>query len=216
MCHHPGAICPYGITPLYTNNVCMELQTINVHVEKPSLLAHIELDILTLSLMLMSRDISSFLLKCRAAQNLADVLQLHAHICDIGLEAYPAVGNHLVFMMAEVQSLCYAEQVFNRLVHRTEYSWNSLIAASVRCGESHHALELYHKMQENGFLTPSSFACIALLKACAALKDLKKGSELHDVIVNGGFLETDTCIGSTLINMYAKCGALTKAQRVLE
>ena len=52
-------------------------------------------------------------------------------------------------------------------------------------------------------------------KVCAKKKDLFKGSKLHDDIVNLGMLEKSPYLATSLINMYAKCGALAKAKKVI-
>eukprot|EP00250_Pteridium_aquilinum_P011492 c20103_g2_i1 orf=1-540(-) len=55
-------------------------------------------------------------------------------------------------------------------------------------------------------------AFVALLRACAKSKDLYRGSRVHDDILQSGLLEQ---CSDALVNMYAKCGALTKAKDVL-
>ena len=57
---------------------------------------------------------------------------------------------------------------------------------------------------------------VALLKECAKRKDLKKGISLHIDILNKDLLRKNPYVGSTLVSMYAKCGALEKAQEVLD
>ena len=57
---------------------------------------------------------------------------------------------------------------------------------------------------------------VSLLKVCAQRKDLCKGTELHADIVKKGLLKKSPYLASALINMYAKCGVLSKAQQVLD
>mgnify|MGYP002776112745 CR=1 FL=1 len=59
---------------------------------------------------------------------------------------------------------------------------------------------------------------VSLLKACAKKKDLQRGMDVHSAMLEtaGGLLETNPFIGSSLIHMYAKCGDLPKAQKVLD
>ena len=58
-------------------------------------------------------------------------------------------------------------------------------------------------------------ASIALLKACAKKKDLHKGISLHGDMLKTGLLGRNRYVRSTLISMYAKCGALIRAREVL-
>ena len=59
-------------------------------------------------------------------------------------------------------------------------------------------------------------AFIALFKVCAKRKDLQQGIKLHAEIPKQVILENNPYLVSALINMYAKCGAFSKAKQVLE
>ena len=61
-----------------------------------------------------------------------------------------------------------------------------------------------------------SYSYMALLKDCTKKKDLQQGTKLHADIIKRGLLEKNPYLATTLINMYAKCGVLAKAQKVLE
>eukprot|EP00250_Pteridium_aquilinum_P024014 c28165_g1_i1 orf=1-303(-) len=101
--------------------------------------------------------------------------------------------------------MCHAQQVFSRLVHQDRCSWNSLITGNVRDGKARHALTLYKEMLDNGALCPDRSTYVSLLKACTMLKDLDSGQQIHESISMTRLLETDVYIGSSLVNMYAKC-----------
>ncbi|KAH7365539.1 hypothetical protein KP509_18G033700 [Ceratopteris richardii] len=61
-----------------------------------------------------------------------------------------------------------------------------------------------------------AYTIVALLKSCTDQKDLQRGCELHADAVDKGLLEGNVFLGSALVNMYAKCGALNKAQDVFD
>eukprot|EP00250_Pteridium_aquilinum_P001248 c11458_g1_i1 orf=2-562(-) len=54
---------------------------------------------------------------------------------------------------------------------------------------------------------------VALLRACAKNKDLYTGTRIHDAIMKRGLLKK---CSDALVAMYAKCGALAKAQALLD
>jgi pentatricopeptide repeat protein len=60
------------------------------------------------------------------------------------------------------------------------------------------------------------FVLVSLLKSYAKDKDLLKGITVHDEIVKKGLLRKSAYIASALIHMYVRCGALRKAQEVLD
>ena len=55
---------------------------------------------------------------------------------------------------------------------------------------------------------------VSLLKTCTNKKDLYKGIRLHGEIVKEKWFEKSPYIATTLVNMYAKSGMLTVAERV--
>jgi pentatricopeptide repeat protein len=55
-----------------------------------------------------------------------------------------------------------------------------------------------------------------MLKACGDTESIDKAEGIYDEIVNNGFLHKDPILGTALVDMYAKCGILLKAQEVLE
>ena len=57
---------------------------------------------------------------------------------------------------------------------------------------------------------------VNMLKSCGKNKDLRKGRRLHDDILRKGLLGKNPYVASSLVNMYAKCGSLTKAQELLD
>eukprot|EP00250_Pteridium_aquilinum_P030496 c41452_g1_i1 orf=258-455(+) len=59
------------------------------------------------------------------------------------------------------------------------------------------------KTEHPGFVT--------LLRGCAKSKDLHRGSRVHADLLKWGLLEQSSHVADALVNMYAKCGALTKA-----
>eukprot|EP00250_Pteridium_aquilinum_P000185 c1020_g1_i1 orf=3-662(-) len=161
-------------------------------------------------------ELTSILLKCSKGRNLAHALRMQAYLGDLGLEAHASLGNCLVFVLVQVESICHAEQVFDRLLLRDKRSWNSLIIGHAKYGDPQHALALYQLMLENDSLDPSAYSFIALLKVCSALNDLERGQELHIEIARRNLLEQNVFIGSSLVNMYAKCSALEMAHDVFD
>eukprot|EP00250_Pteridium_aquilinum_P022069 c25297_g15_i1 orf=1-915(-) len=154
--------------------------------------------------------------RCGKQRDLLHALHLHAYICEHGLETHALLGNRLMEMMVEVGAMAHAQMVFNRLPYQEECSWNCLITGYVDCGELKHALILYMKMRETYSLHPSAYTFVALLKACTLLKDLQRGDNIVEEIVKEGLLDGNVFLGSTVINMYAKCGLLSKAEDVFD
>jgi pentatricopeptide repeat protein len=56
----------------------------------------------------------------------------------------------------------------------------------------------------------------SILKACGRAGAVEKGKCTHGMIVDKGMLEKDIVLGNGVIDMYARCGMLARAQQVLE
>ncbi|KAH7441550.1 hypothetical protein KP509_03G043000 [Ceratopteris richardii] len=98
------------------------------------------------------------------------------------------------------------------------HSWDALIVAYVKHHEPKHALSLYLQMHRNrnNSICLSDYAVVALLKACASLKDVQTGYVLHMKAVHVGLLESNTYVGCSMIDMYAKCGFISTAHEVFK
>lgn len=156
-----------------------------------------------------------FLSKCRKERNRPFVLRLHAYMVKCGLEAHITFGNYLVVLLVEVGCIHTACAVFDKLVFRNEHSWNSLLIGYVRFGKPQQALSLYRlgKHESIGF---NAYTVVELLKACTELKDVETGSDLHAHVAKMGLFKDDLFVGSSLVDMYAKCGSLVKAQQAFD
>eukprot|EP00250_Pteridium_aquilinum_P018089 c23934_g1_i1 orf=1030-3666(+) len=152
--------------------------------------------------------------KCRQNKNLAHAKCILKYIRDHGLETHPILASRLVPMFVDCGSVTIAQQVFDKLAERSEFSWTSLIQGYIYQGDLHHAFDMYHKMRDDG-VHPSKFTFVSLLKASAHRKSIDRGREMHMEVVNEEF-ESNVFVGNSLIDMYAKCGCLIDAQEVFD
>ena len=122
------------------------------------------------------------------------------------------VGNALIDMYAKCGALFEAESVFNKIQDRNVGSWGVLIAGYVEHGYEEKAL-CYFK---HGYdcLFPDAFTFRSILEACGIIGAIEKGKEIHFLIIKKGLLDEDISVGNALVDMYAKCGILAKAQEV--
>ncbi|KAH7315015.1 hypothetical protein KP509_21G030500 [Ceratopteris richardii] len=167
----------------------------------------------------VSPDSSTYalLLKaCGSAQNVEKGIELHTEIERKELvERDIFVGDGLVNMYMECGYSGKSLEVFERLPSRDTVSWGVLIAGYADCDHVDEALESFSKMQSEGVF-PDISTLIAMLKVCSSVDILEKGQAIHSYVEKHRLLDIDPIIGSALINMYAKCGFLSKAQQILD
>ena len=123
------------------------------------------------------------------------------------------VANALIHMYAKCGHLAKAQEVFNGLVVRDVVSWNALITGYAEHGHGNEAIRCFDNMKKGG-ITPDPVTYMCALKACGNQGATARGGEIHAEIESKGLLETHLFVGSTLVDMYAKCGSLMKAQQV--
>ncbi|KAH7296449.1 hypothetical protein KP509_26G023300 [Ceratopteris richardii] len=126
----------------------------------------------------------------------------------------PFLGSALVDMYCKCGSLVKAQEVFHHLIAPDVVSWTALTAGYVAYGLNVEALYCFERMQIEGVI-PNILTSDSSLKACGAMRALRKGQEIH-VKVNSLDSLDRAFICYTLLQMYVDCNCLTKARQVFD
>jgi pentatricopeptide repeat protein len=137
---------------------------------------------------------------------------VHEQMIRCGCELDAFVGSSLVDMYTKCGSMEDAWRVFNKMPSRDAVTWTAMILGHVNCGQGQKALDLFQKMQQEG-VHPDAVTFVGVLNACASIMALEEGRRAHELIIQSGY-ESDAFVGSSLIDMYAKCGSMEEASRV--
>ncbi|KAJ4700891.1 Pentatricopeptide repeat-containing protein [Melia azedarach] len=140
--------------------------------------------------------------------------QLHALIIKKKFASNLYVGNALVDMYAKSGALEEARQQFECIRNRDNVSWNAIIVGYVQEGDNFEAFNLFQRMNSFG-IAPDEVSSASILSACASVQGLNQGRQLHCLSVKTGLETSSIFVGSSLIDMYAKCGAIGAAHKVL-
>ncbi|XP_057843036.1 pentatricopeptide repeat-containing protein At4g02750 [Cryptomeria japonica] len=122
--------------------------------------------------------------------------------------------NAMLTGYAQNGALNEALRIFNEMPRRDVVSWNAMIAGYAQNGRVETALETFKQMQLAG-LKPNPATFASILSTCAKMGALKQGMEIHRSIVESGFF-SDVVVASALVDMYAKCGIIHKAQKLFD
>ncbi|KAI5080114.1 hypothetical protein GOP47_0005593 [Adiantum capillus-veneris] len=142
--------------------------------------------------------------------------KIHEEISKQGLLEHDIIlSTALVDMYAKCGCLPQAQGVLEKLPSRSVVSWNALVAGYAQQGHGRQALDCYEQMRCEG-IQPDSVTYTCILKACAGIRAIDKGKQIHNEILRQGLLEHDIMLSTALVDMYAKCSALPQAQSVLE
>ncbi|XP_057843045.1 pentatricopeptide repeat-containing protein At4g02750 [Cryptomeria japonica] len=151
-----------------------------------------------------------------AKNTLSQGSQIHSLITHRGLTFSTRIflENNLVNLYVKCGTLVDARKVFDEMKERDGFSWNVVIAAYRRYGYPHEALKLFDQMQQTG-VQPDQFTFASILPACAKIRALEQGVDIHQRIKKSGY-STDVVIASALVDMYTKCGILHKAHELFD
>ncbi|CAN4090333.1 unnamed protein product [Withania somnifera] len=100
-------------------------------------------------------------------------------------------------------------EVFDGMVERDVVSWSSLIDGYVKDGEYSEALAMFGRMRVEG-PKANEVTMVSVLGACAHLGALEQGREMHGYVVENR-LSMTLVLRTSLVDMYAKCGAVEEA-----
>ncbi|KAM2956931.1 hypothetical protein FF2_024002 [Malus domestica] len=105
-----------------------------------------------------------------------------------------------------------ARQLFSGMPAKDVITWNSMIAGYEFNGRFMEALELFQEILKEDIM-PSHATLVSALSAVSGLAILSKGRWIHSFMVKNGF-ELDGVLGTSLIDMYSKCGSIENAVAV--
>lgn len=143
-------------------------------------------------------------------RSLAAGRQVQELIAENGFANDLFLASHLIRMFTFFKSLCDAKQVFSKLASPSAFVWSAIISAHTHLGQAHQAIDLYYQMQLQPNAIPNEFVFVSVLKACVKTIDLRHGKLIHTHVLESG-LESKIIVINTLIDFYAKCGALEDA-----
>ncbi|XP_057958898.1 pentatricopeptide repeat-containing protein At4g18520, chloroplastic [Malania oleifera] len=124
------------------------------------------------------------------------------------------VDSATVYFYAECGELLDAFRVFHQMPQRDLVTWTTLIAACSQQGDGEGAFSMFLQMLSDGFF-PNEFTVCSVLKSCGEEKALNFGRQLHAVIFKK-ILQDDVFVGSSLVDMYAKCGEIIDSRVVFD
>lgn len=107
-----------------------------------------------------------------------------------------------------------AREFFDEMEERDEISWSAMIDGYIQGGYFMEALEIFHQMLREE-IRPRKFVLSSVLSACANLGALDQGRWIHTYVKRNS-IQLDEIMGTSLVDMYAKCGRIDFASEVFE
>ncbi|XP_054819899.1 pentatricopeptide repeat-containing protein At2g44880 isoform X2 [Prosopis cineraria] len=108
-----------------------------------------------------------------------------------------------------------ARLMFDNMPEKNVFTWNAMIGGYCQNKQPNKALELFHEMQRSESVEPNEITISSVLPAIADLGALDLGVWIHKFSQRKRF-DKSGHVCTALIDMYAKCGEITKAKLLFD
>ncbi|GAB2281505.1 hypothetical protein Dimus_016090, partial [Dionaea muscipula] len=108
----------------------------------------------------------------------------------------------------------YADKVFDETLKDEPRLWDDAIVVILQKGSPLKALQLFRDMQHS-FVKASNVTVAKALQACAKVKGVDLGKQIHGYVTRNA-MEEDLTVGYSLITMYCKTEEINLARRVFD
>ncbi|KAJ1271081.1 hypothetical protein BS78_06G101800 [Paspalum vaginatum] len=156
--------------------------------------------------------LASVLACCAEWLDLHGAQQLHGHIAKRDLQSNVILGTALVDVYGKCHLLVDARRAFDGILQPNDISWNVIIRRYLLAGMGDMAVQMFFSMVEAG-VRPLVYTVTHAMLACRDNCALKEGRCIHAFILRHGY-EHHVHVRSSVVDMYAKCGAIDAAQRL--
>ncbi|XP_015950647.1 pentatricopeptide repeat-containing protein At2g03880, mitochondrial [Arachis duranensis] len=150
-------------------------------------------------------------------------------------------SNQLLNGLSKSGRVDDARKLFDKMLQRDEYTWNTMISIYVNVGRLAEARDIFYRFSGRSSIAwsslisgycrfgyeseafdlfrcmrlegqnPSQYTLGSLLRACSALGWIKSGTLIHGYVIKNGF-KSNVYVVTGLVDMYAKCKYISEAE----
>lgn len=155
-----------------------------------------------------------FLCACAELGQLEFGEWIHRFVNLNGLGKDVFLNTSLIDMYTKCGCMDKARGVFDKMLEKDVVSWTAMIQGYVANGFAREALDLFFEMEEKN-VKPDCDALVSVLCACTRLGALDLGERAINSIKREDVV-AHLVLGTTVIDMYAKCGDSNSAWKVFK
>ncbi|XP_073122458.1 pentatricopeptide repeat-containing protein At2g03880, mitochondrial isoform X2 [Henckelia pumila] len=159
--------------------------------------------------------LGSILRLCSIKGFLSGGRQIHGYAIKSSFNMNAFVVTGLIDLYAKCFHVLEAEYLFEGMQGRKNHvTWTAMINGYSLNGDAVDAIYCFREMRAEG-AEANQYTFPGVLTACAAVSSIEFGTQVHSCVVRGGF-GCNVFVQSALVDMYAKCGDLSRAWKVVE
>ncbi|KAG9447708.1 hypothetical protein H6P81_013836 [Aristolochia fimbriata] len=159
-------------------------------------------------------SLAQALLACGELGCLDKGILIHDFIVQKGFDSVLPVANSLMSMYINLGRIELASLVFYNMLSRDLVSWNSMLMGYARGMNWAKVFDVYASMQVEN-IVPNHVTFLGLLMACGQALHFSLGQSIHGHLIRLGILG-DLRVGTSLVDMYCKCGKVDYAHAIFE
>lgn len=157
----------------------------------------------------------AFVLKaCSCLNAIGEGKQVHKRVLQCGFVSNPFVQSSLVNLYSKCDEISDARKMFDEIPDKNVVAWSAMISGYANSGLVNEGLSLFKEMQEAG-VEPDEVTMVSVISLCAVFGSLELGEWVH-TFLRKHRIEMDVEVSTALVNMYAKCGCIERANDIFE
>lgn len=157
---------------------------------------------------------SSLLNACAALSAYEQGKQVHAQAAKLGFLRDKFAGNALVFMYAKCGSIGDAGAAFSEMEERETVSWSAIIGGYAQHGRGKEALELFHRMLEEG-VAPNHVTLTSVLCACNHAGLVDEATRYFDAMAEDFAVDRTQEHYACMVDILGRAGRLSEAAELV-
>lgn len=151
---------------------------------------------------------------CASLQALNKGKELHSYAFKIGGSRSILVGNSLIELYAKCGRLADAQKIFEGMLEKDVFSWNSMIGGYAQAGYCGKAYELFSRMESLG-VHRNVVTWNVMISGCIQNEDEDQAMDLFNMMEADG-IKRNTATWNTLIAGSLQNGDANKAFRIFK
>lgn len=156
----------------------------------------------------------SLLTSCSKTESVSVGKAIHAYSIRKGLLPHMYLETALNDMYGKCGKVRLAQSLFDRMIEKNMFSWNTMLSAYIKKGMYRRAIELFVELL-NKFVEPDVYTSSIIVPAYTELASLRDGKQIHSYVIKTGFSDNVT-VSNSITYMYARSGDLKSSREVFD